>query len=222
MSGAVAYGTTQKVKEAEISSIAAPSFIFVPNPANNKQRKLIFGYERDGLFVRDRWEGGACSIRAPWGTCDWIGRVNYESDNSNASQYSIDKQGENLKPTELPRKLFGGVLLLVGLLSGICGNLACGYSGFRWRWQRRVLIGVGCWSIAVLLIIHGVGLVIDQPLASAPLPSDSHGAASPRTWLEKQRVWKCYAAHAPNFQVCQVYYYRNDYTATKSYTPLDA
>lgn len=93
-----------------------------------------------------------------------LAAIDIQSPDSYDSQHHIYSKRQNFEHPEFRFRNLG--LLCFGYLFGFTGHLSFFYSGLRWRRQRRVLIGTGCWMVAVLLIIHAFRLIYELPLAS--------------------------------------------------------
>ncbi len=99
-----------------------------------------------------------------------LSAVDEKGRKSDHSQYRVYDQRQSLEPPKLPREFVGGTFVAAAILFGICGNFAWGYSGLRWRWKRRAVIGAICWMIAIFLVVHGANLIIAQASPSVPKP----------------------------------------------------
>jgi hypothetical protein len=87
--------------------------------------------------------------------------INAQSDNADESKNAVHYKLSALNPPKLPRKLLGGFLLVCGSIIGIWANFALGWRGWNhWRLSRRLTLGIGGWSIAVVLVCHGTALLL--------------------------------------------------------------
>ena len=82
---------------------------------------------------------------------------NYSNDGKDSVNYKLCA----LYPPKFPRKLSGGLLLIVGSIVRIWANFALWWSGWNhWRLMRRLTLGIGGWSIAVVFICHGARFLL--------------------------------------------------------------
>jgi hypothetical protein len=108
---------------------------------------------RIGLAVPYLGEGVAHNFQLPV--------INAQSDNADESKNAVHYKLSALNPPKLPRKLLGGFLLVCGSIIGIWANFALGWRGWNhWRLSRRLTLGIGGWSIAVVLVRHGTALLL--------------------------------------------------------------